>query len=363
MKRILFICLVLALAVVCYATVNLNEVNHSNVNAGNFDQYLRGWINTLNQDIANGGSLFNVGTGKIFYVDSGAGSSAFTGLSADRAKATLNGAVGLCEDNRGDLIYVLQGHSKTMGAAADEVDLDVAGITVVGLGNGTLRPLFDYTGDVTGAFAIGAANITIRNCVFNANTPDVNEAIEIEAAGDNATIQNCEFTVTTADTDEFTDCIELGDAADGATITGCKFVMAGGAAVSAIHLDFDTDGMTIINNIITGDYSTACINGDTTASTNLIITGNILMNGILVGDGGMGTVAAIVLLDSTAAIISHNDILSDVATNLLMRVADDATFIGNWVTDTDGDEFSGTFEGMDANSTQASQSVDMFTDG
>ena len=106
MKRILFICLsiVLAVAAIGYCAVNLNEINFSTVNSGTFDQNLRAWINTLNLDIANSGGLYNVGTGKIFYVDSGSGSSAFTGQSIDRAKPTLDEAVDLCTADRGDVI-------------------------------------------------------------------------------------------------------------------------------------------------------------------------------------------------------------------------------------------------------------------
>ena len=102
--------------------------------------------------------------------------------------------------------------------------------------------------------------------------------------------------------------------------------------------------MSIIGCDIRGDYSVACIGGDTTASTDILIKDNILINGALVGDGGINAVAAIVLLDATGGFIADNRIVSDVATGLLMRVADDCVFMNNFISDTDGDEFSGTTE-------------------
>ena len=279
---------------------------------------------------------FGLGTGKVFYVDSGVANEG-DGDSWDSAKDTLDEAVNLCTANRGDFILVAQGHTEVMGAAADEVDIDVAGVTVIGVGKGTLRPLFDYTGTVTGAFAIGAGNVTLVNLVFKANVTDVNEAIDIESAGDWATITSCDFLVESGATDEFDSCIELGDAADRAVISNCLFDMKGGAAIEAIHLDFDTDGMIITNNIIRGDYSTACISGDTTLSTDLTISENILMNGIS-GVGGLNSEPAIEVLDGTGGIIAHNYIISDVATHLAMRVADDMIPIENWSTAIIGDD-------------------------
>ena len=276
-KIIIILVAILALfhVVMTFGTVDTTEINFSTVNSGTFDQNLRAWINTLNLDIANSGGLYNVGTGKIFYVDSDSGSSAFTGQSIDRAKSTLNEAVDLCTSNRGDVIYIAQGYSATMGAAADEVDIDAHGITIVGLGTGTLRPLFDYTGDVSAAFTIDADNITIINCVFNANILDVNDGIYIKAGSTDCAIIDCSFTVTLPGTDEFHESINsAGAASDRLLIEGCIFRQGAGAAVAALHM-LDSDGFIFRNNIVQGSYSTATIFGETTASTDILIVNNI----------------------------------------------------------------------------------------
>ncbi len=72
-----------------------------------------------------------LGTGSVFYVDSGALGSA-TGLSWSDAVTTVDAAVNLCTANRGDFILVAQGHSENL-SAGDDVDADVAVNQAAGL--------------------------------------------------------------------------------------------------------------------------------------------------------------------------------------------------------------------------------------
>ena len=221
-----------------------------------------------------------LGTGKIFYVDSEVTTEG-NGSSWSRAKDTLDEAIDLCTANRGDVIFVAQGHNETMGAAADEVDIDAHGITVVGMGTGTLRPLFDYTGDVSAAFTIDADNITIINCVFNANILDVNDGIYIKAGSTDCAIIDCSFTITLDGTDEFHESINsVGAASDRLTIEGCIFRQGAGAAVAALHM-LDIDGFVFRNNFVNGAYSTAVIFAETTASTDVLIVNNIFSDSSL----------------------------------------------------------------------------------
>ena len=91
MRKLITIVLFLAICGLSVAAVNLNEINFQTVTARTFDRSLRSWVNTLNTDITNSGS--NKGTGKVFYVDSGAGGSATsTGTSPEHAWPTLDDA-------------------------------------------------------------------------------------------------------------------------------------------------------------------------------------------------------------------------------------------------------------------------------
>lgn len=349
MKKAIFIVITLVLCTVCIAGAtrwNIRARATSDWFGGdNLRNIPLQWMRAVDPLIAMGS---NPGTGHIFYVDSGV-TNAGDGSDWENAKATLDEAVGLCAHNRGDIILIAQGHTEALGAAADEVDIDVNGVTVEGLGSGTLRPLFDYTDYETGAFAIGAENVTIYNLVFKANTPDVNDAIDIESAGDYARVIKCDFIVESAGTDEFQDCISLGDAADFVTIEHCMMDMQGGAAEAGIHMDYDTEGMIIRHNFIRGDYSAACIQGDTTLSTNLLIEYNTLWNG---DTAALNTVECIELLTGTVGIIQENKLVTNVATVNVAMVGDAVFLFNNWYNEDAGIDKTGVaWHVYDANDT------------
>jgi len=279
------------------------------------------------------------GNGSVFYVDSGTNQT--TGVNWANAVGTLDEAVNLCTDSAGDIILIAPGHNEAL-TAADGVDCDKIGITIIGLGNGSLKPTFDYD-HADGEFVIGAANVTIMNLRFRVSANAVTKAVDVESAGDNFAIIDCDFGWAETATDEFADALIVGDTANEGLVKGCTFKAGGQAAVSAIKLDADIVGITIEDNVIYGDYSTACIVGDE-ASDDVIIRGNILFNGTMGGDDELNSEPAIEVADSTAGFVVDNRIVSDVATGQAMRVADDMCFMNNYVLDTDGDEYSGTTE-------------------
>src|SRR3990167_4639394 len=252
-----------------------------------------------------------------------------------RPFATLDYAVGQCVANRGDIIYVRPNHTETV-SVADAIDFDVAGISVIGLGNGSNRPRLDYT-VAAGEVAIGADNVLLENLNFHANVTAVLIAVDIEDGVDFATIRGCLFDVEATGTDEFNNAIRLTNNNTGCVIEDCYMDMGIGGAVRAIFLDADTDNTVIRRNFIQGDYSTANIGGDTTLSTNLLIEDNILVNG---SADDLGTLEVIELLTGTTAYIRDNLCVCNVATPDLSIVADTAILSGNRYSETitGGDE-------------------------
>ncbi len=272
--------------------------------------------------------------GSIYYVDSGV-SSEGDGTSWTNAKDTLNEAINLCTADDGDVIYIAPGHTETMGAAADEVDVDIAGITIIGLGTGEVRPLFDYTGDVTGAFAIGADDVRIHNLQFLANVPDVNQAIEIETGAENFVLTGLHFNVVTAGTDEFLDVITIAANCDNGVIDNCVFEMAGGASQSAIN-GAGTDYLQISNCRAFGDYGVACIEDATTASVMVSILNNVLFNGTTGGNAGLGDLPVISMKADTTGVIAGNHCICDTTTPEGSIVAADMFLVGNTFSETEG---------------------------
>lgn len=253
----------------------------------------------------------DVGTGSVFYVDSNVTNEG-DGTSWATAKDTLDEAVALCTANRGDVIKVAQGHAETIGSAADDVDLDVAGIKVSGAGEGTLAPTFTWSGagyDVAGAFAVGAANITIENIRFVAGVSDIN-GIDVEAAAHNATFVNCTWPKPTTNSWEFLQAIEVADGANGLRVIGCEYYNdeAGAAAEHFIDAGNGTAGpvgLQVVANIIKGDFTVSAIWSDEPCDEAFIASNTITnhttgQHCIEFTDSGTGYIAYNVLATDTA---------------------------------------------------------------
>jgi len=273
--------------------------------------------------------------GQIFWVDStstvvkgGVGSSNGNPGTYQKPFATLDFAIGQCVANRGDVIYLKPSHTETIGAAA-AVDLDVAGVTVIGLGRGTDQARMDFTA-TAGTVEVNADNIAIVNVNFHANVPDIVIGLSILTLATDTLVKDCTFDVETTTTDEFLISANLGVGCDRTIFDGCSLDMGLGGAAAGIKLVGASAGVEIKNGTIKGDYSLANISGITTLSTEVLIDNNLLVQG---GTGGLNAVAVIVLLTGTTGIVRDNYIVCDVATFALQTVADTCSFMRNQRTD------------------------------
>ena len=103
--------------------------------------------------------------GDIYFVGSavtGASDAAGFGKNPDAPFATLDYAIGQCTENQGDVIYVLPGHAETTTAIA----LDVAGVRIIGLGWGRIRPTLTADTTAGSLLTVSAANCEISNVRF-----------------------------------------------------------------------------------------------------------------------------------------------------------------------------------------------------
>ena len=138
-----------------------------------------GIINTGAQHLIGAGELFT--TGKVFYVDSVTGSDGNVGSDPAAPKATVDSAIGSCTANKGDTIVLMPGHAETVTATS--IALDVAGVTILGLGNGLKRPTFTF-GAAAATITVSAANCAWKGCHFIGNFLDVAAAFTLAAAKD-----------------------------------------------------------------------------------------------------------------------------------------------------------------------------------
>ena len=205
--------------------------------------------------------------GDIWFVDSGHASASDTagfGRHVDAPFATVDYAIGQCTANNGDVIYVMPGHAEALGADS-AVDVDSAGIKIVGLGHGADRPTFTASA-VAGDFKLAAASSWIENLLFLSGIDATTGMLEISAA--DCVVRNCEFRDSVG---QATDCLITVDGADRLTIEGCRFNMAAAAgANSAIALD-GSDDCEIKDTYIYGNFAVGAIDLRTTASARVNI--------------------------------------------------------------------------------------------
>lgn len=229
---------------------------------------------------------------QIFFVDSGVGSNGNDGRDPRTPLATLEEAFDRVQASRGDVIFLMPGHSESLTAS---LALDVAGVTVIGLGSGTLRPTF-VVGDAAGeAINLTAANITVENCIFIAGTDQQTWMMGIAAT--DCTIKDCEFREVLT-TKQPLIMLDIGggaaaNAADRAKVINCYFNSpTAGDGDSAIKLSEVNDRVAIIGCVAWGDYDDACIHNPTgKVLTNLLIKDCILSN-LLTGQHSIELVSA-----------------------------------------------------------------------
>jgi hypothetical protein len=155
-------------------------------------------------------------TGSVFWVDSVNGNDSNSGFY-EKPYATLAAAISAATANNGDIIVIKSGHSETLTSA---ITVSKAGLKIYGLGSGSNAPNFLVNAaidgfDVTGAnvelnnfyfpagttagnnsrINVGASGVVIKDCEFLCGLYDQN-TITIPAAGVNAKVDSCTFTVS-----------------------------------------------------------------------------------------------------------------------------------------------------------------------
>jgi len=208
-----------------------------------------------------------VTTGQVFYVDSVTGSNTYKGTDPNHPLSTLDYAVGLCRASKGDTIVVMPLHAETL-AGAGAVTCDIAGINIVGLGSGALRPTFTFSTTAT-TWLVTAANVSISNIITKTSVDSLVVAFTVSAAG--CTLNRVDF-VETASVQALI-WLNTTAAGDDLTIQNCHHVQAAAGATKWIDL-VGADRARLIDNFFDVDGSTHVLGGTTTASLNVLVKGN-----------------------------------------------------------------------------------------
>ncbi len=291
--------------------------------------------------VTHPGEVFWVNSSSVIVRDGVAGSDSPTAGSYQRPFATIDYAIGRCTAGRGDVIAVMPGHTETVSAAAG-IALDVAGVAVIGLGYGSLRPTINYTATAS-TLTMSAANCMLVNILHTGGIDAVVSPIVVSAA--DCLIQSNEIRdvtgqvtagiLTTAGANrlKILNHTHDGDSAAG-TVAGIAIVGGDGIEISIDRMD--------------GNFSTGGIDIRTTATTDLFVhdvkyfrTRNaadiFLVDTITASTGQIGPNINIRLLDNAAniteAITGATFVVVDPV--YVVNLAGEKAMLINWTASTD----------------------------
>lgn len=253
--------------------------------------------------------------------------------------ASLAGALASsqCQASRGDLIVLKPGHVETITAAGGIV-MSVAGVTVLGLGSGSLRPTFTFTTANTATITVTANNVAFSNCLFVGGFLNVATCFSVANAqvANDFSVDSCEFRDSSAILN-FVACVKIGttaNIADGLSFTNNRVL--GQASSPAAATTAVVSASTISRAVFRGNFvshqvllaNTACLVAmGATNLTNSIIQGNVTdrpntsSNGELLSTSGTGYFGTIIA-DNYCGTLSANGLVAPVSTT--------AQFVNNY---------------------------------
>jgi len=223
-----------------------------------------------------------------FPVDFDGGNRVFPTLAAMIADANVVAS-------RGDVVLVLPGHTETIVGAAG-VAISVAGLSIIGLGNGALRPTFTFTTAVAASFDVSGANTLIQNIRFVCGV-DNQTAINNVTAAD-VTFDNCEWIISNGTVGAAIGILTAATATR-LKVTNSRFtgpaVNAGTTCAACIQHEAGVD-YVIKDNYFAGKMTQAILNVAT------VLRGLIDSNRFVIGTG---TVAITMAAASTPFIVNN----------------------------------------------------------
>lgn len=263
--------------------------------------------------------------GNIFWVHSGTGNNNNSGLDPDTPLASIDYAIGKCTASKGDVIYAMAGHTENLSGATSCV-ADVAGISIVGLGNGANRPLLTSTA-TDGDIIVSADNVKIANIQFASGIASLVNFIKINA--NNCTIEDCDF--STVSTYVALCFISLTTTYDNLTVRRCKFSQVtdpGGTdsnAETGIIYCVDSENIFLEDIYFVGNFETAFFHNKTTKVQNLWMRR-------IYGYNALATCVPIQLVAASTGGITDSLIITPGATDIavanIVGVIGDNFFIG-----------------------------------
>ena len=217
-----------------------------------------------------------VGTGTIYYVDSGVTTEG-DGTSWTNAKNTLQEGIDLGTDNRGDWVFVADGHEEDI-ATGTALVFDCPSMTIRGFGSGDEMPEISLTAQAS-KVGVSAPDVTVYNIRFLGEfATGSTYGFDVAATGDGLRVLGCQFREN-SNNEELLIMFNVTAAAHRLVIAGNSFIGAtGGTDSSAIVLEGASDETVISGNHFYGDWSDYVIKASAATSTEMLVENNIIHN-------------------------------------------------------------------------------------
>lgn len=205
----------------------------------------------------------------VFFVDNESGNAVDAGdgrhgESPTYPFKTYDYAVGKCTAGENNVIVIMPYSIEDYDGAGD-ADVDISGITTIGLGYGPARPKFLFTG-TAGTFVVGRTGdgATFKNITFQSSITAVTLAVQIEDGADNISFIDCEWLDGEASVDEFVTAVDVVTEANDVSFERCAWTSAAAAGATAcIDIgDGVVTGLRVVDCVMYGDYATACVFSD-----------------------------------------------------------------------------------------------------
>jgi hypothetical protein len=244
----------------------------------------------------------------VYWVNSATGSNQNKGTFL-KPFATLAYAITQCTADQGDKIYLSSGHSESV-VGNGTITLNIAGVIVEFLGEGSDRATINFTTHVSASFRITGNNITVINPRFVAGVDALTNPISITGA--NCKIVNAEWYDSAAKA--ATKGIVAAASATNLKIYGYKYYASTTGTQKESHIEFiGGSNVELVDIDLVGDFNTANINNATSATSNVIFENIKLKNTNATPRPGMAIQAA----------------TTGMAKNVDIRIASGTTFVSS----------------------------------
>lgn len=245
--------------------------------------------------------------------------------------STIDAAIGACTANAGDTILVLPGHTEAVTSSS--IACDVAGVTFIGLGSGSMKPTLTF-GATDSRINVTAANCTWKNFRFQAGIGDVVTAVLHATAATNTNYIDIEFYATS--TFNFINCYTLG----AANISdGCRWernylrTADAGQLALCITAAAQNDLKFYNNYVVHAAAAAGLLTAGAAELLGLDVVGNFVQTGQT--DGSVGVLVITTGTASSGRIVNNDMKTADAAANVAIPIASKVYAARNYIAGAD----------------------------